>query len=345
MGRKRELPVWDERERPTTRLIDIHEPERDYAVLTAGDTEQNADYLAWINGYKEPLHDVLRTAHPATIERLGRRGIELTQITAAVAEITSQPAYPAERIVTASDVRSVPAYLDAIEDGFFELDMPFGKAGESYGQFEYIMHFIRLRESYLNTAPESDVVDTIAHCLGHAALCHETYVTIKRDQNVVYHWFGYDWRYNDKYYGQLLGVASAAKIAAITRAELGLDTEGTASVNPIVEQYRESRGYSFAAVGAIALDLINRQAGHEDTLGIYRPLWQFIANNQDEAARQELADSIRRATNNTLALEEIEAQPYRAKGLSLTYLKRIEEMCELDKAERPSHVLRARDFY
>jgi hypothetical protein len=343
----KQLPVWEEREHPTSRLIDVHEAERDYALLPPEDADANSDYLAWINEFKEGLHQQFRQIDGATRERLQSRGINLDEIREAVGAVTGQPVYPRHRIVTSHDAQAIPLYRDAIEDGFFDRAMRFRDGSPSYGEFEYIMHFIRLRAGYANRAPKVDVIDTCAHALGHASLAKSTYMHLDRlpEGNKVYHWFGYTWRYNDAYYGELLDSASAAKIAAETRQRLGAATPGPAAQHPLVEPYREGRGYSFATVGALALDVINQAAGHRDPLGVYRPLWAFIANNQDPAAREELASMVRRATGGTISLEEIEAQEFSPRGMPRTTLQRIEEVCGLDASQRPSQIVHTGSIY
>jgi hypothetical protein len=342
---EQELPVWAEREQPTTYVIDVHEPGRDYAQLPPDDAGANDDYLAWINGYKEPLHDALRQAHPPTVERLAVRGIDLAGIVSTVAQIVDRPAYPIERIVTAHDLRAQPVYCEAAQDGFFDKAMRFGESGIAYAQFEYILHFVRLRTAYIQRAPKLDVVDTVAHDVAHATLAHNTYVHLDRREtgNKVYHWFGYTWRYADKYYGELMDEASSAKAAAEARKELGLTALGEA--HPLVEPYREKRGFAYASVGAVALDVINQSAGHTDTFGIYRPLWDFMYNTQDEAARNELAAIVRRATGSALRLEEIEAEPYSTRGMSIATLQKVEEQCGVDVSQRPSKILKQATIY
>jgi hypothetical protein len=335
------LPVWEEREQPTTYHIDQHEPSRDFSVLPETDGGQNDDYVAWINAYKEPLHDSIRSVHAKTATRFAQRGISLPGIVELVAEITERPAYPIERLVTANDLRADPEYIAAANAGFFDKAMRFGKTGISYGQFEYILHFVRFRQTHIKRAAERDVVDTAAHEIGHATLAPMTYVHLDRLEtgNKVYHWFGYAWRYADRYYGELMDEASSAKIAALTRRELGLIHT---SDNPTpADDYRETRGFSYASVGAVALDVLNKAAGHTDELGIYRPLWAFMVNVQDGAAREELAAMVRRATHNEVSLEVLEAAKLSAQGLSLATLGRIEEACGIDVSRRPSRIIQA----
>jgi hypothetical protein len=337
MPKSEVLPVWSEREAPTTYHIDQHEPGRDYATLPEGD-ETNTDYLNYINSYKEPLHDSIRTVHPLTVQRLDQRNINLQKIAEIAGQITGRPTYPIERIFCANDLRSDPEYKAAIAGEFIPKTMSFGESGISYGEFEFILHFIRLRQTYVNRAPKLDVVDTIAHEIGHANLAHVAYVHLERLEtgNKVYHWFGYSWRYNDRYYGELLDEASSAKVAAVTRRELGFITEPTGS---IADMYREKRKFSYASVGAIALDILNKAAGHTDELGIYRPLWHFMVNLQDESAREELAAMIQRASHNQFSLEILEAAEYSDSGLPLATLRRVEEACEVPSNERPSKLL------
>jgi hypothetical protein len=341
MAEKLDLPVWSEREYPTTYHIDRHEPGRDYSILPEADRGRNDDYVAWINSYKEPLHDSIRAVHPRTVERLARRDISLSAINELVSQVTERPPYPLERVVTASDLRSDPEYTAASKDGFFTKAMHFGEGGISFGQFEYILHFVRLRQSYIDRAAKSGVVDVAAHELGHAILAPVTYVHLDRldTGNKVYHWFGYSWRYNDRYYGELLDEASAAKVAAVTRRELGFVKKQDSSA-PVAEAYHENKGFSYASTMAVALDLLNQAAGHTDELAIYRPLWSFMTNTQDEAARDELAAIIRRASDSQVSLELLEAAQLSTKGLSLAILRQIEEACNIESHMRPSRFIR-----
>jgi len=344
-----ELPIWEEREQPTTRLIDVRTPLRDYATLPETDFEQNSDYLAWINEYKEALHGTFHKVQPLTVERLEARDINLKEVIAAVSDVVERPAYPSHRVISHYDMRHDRMYKMAAEDGFFPSNMKLSNGGPAYGQFEYILHFVRLRASYINKAPRSSVVDTLAFALGHASVNNLTYTHLERAEsgNTVYHWYGASWRWDDQYYGEVLDDASAAKVAAESRQLLGVTTPGPASLHPLVEHYREASGFSTAAVGAMALDLINRAAGHSDSLGVYRSLWSYMTNGQNDASRQELAATVIRATQGAMTLEELELETKQSdqRGMSLTMLQRVEEACGITGSEQPSRHLSRTDFY
>ena len=309
MPKRPNLPIWEERERPPTCLIDVHEDGHDLAKLPLEDAGKNDDYLAWINEFKEPLHDDLRVIHPRLTERLDARGINLAEVNEAVAHITGQPNYPLSRTVVGHDARNLMSYKAAADEGFFDRYMQ-GPTGPSLAEFEYILHFIRLRGSHVEKDPVADVTDTLSHQLGRASLSRITYVHVGRDPgDSTYHWYGYAWRHNDRYVGALLDEISGSRIAAQTRAELGLEAKGVKSPNPAVEFYREKKGIYYSAVGAVALDIINEAAGHKDPLTVHKLVWDFIANKQDEAVRLELAAAVSKATQGTVKLEEIETTP------------------------------------
>lgn len=341
---KEQLPEWEEREQPTTYLIDVHEPDGDYAVLPPEDGGQNDDYLAWINEFKRPLHTELSLAHPATVARLELLDIDLNDLSQTVADVLDSDAYPTSRIVTHEDVSNLPAVAAAVNEGFFSEEME-GPTGEALAQFEYILHFIRLRESYLNEVGATDITDTLAFTIGRAALSKVTYAHVGREEgDSVYHWYGYAWRHNDKYVGEIMDDIASSAIAARTRAELGLSADGEELPNPIVERYRERAGIYYSAVGAIAFDILSASAGHNDEHEAHKQIWAFMAGGQDESARAELADTIAKATNGKMTLEAIENTP-RDSFEVLALLKKVEEACGIDASKRPSKIITPKIIY
>jgi hypothetical protein len=336
-----EAPVWQDREIPTTYTIDVHEPARDYSVLPASDSA-NEDYLEWFNGLKEPLHDAIRAGHGRAAERLDRRRIDVTELSESVAHITGAPPYSVSRVVVAHDMRSEPAYQAAIASGFFDRAMKFGATGRACSQFIYTMHFVRLRADYVNKGPRAEVIDSVANSLGHAALAPITYAHIDRegDGPNVFHWYGYSWRYDDAYYGELINEASAARIAAAVRQELGIRNRGSAESGNLSGIYRERKGFPHGSIGAVALDIMNQKLGQADRFGIYRPIWKFMLEGQPDDAREELGEQVMKATGGQVRLEDIEATPYSTRGMSLELLEKIEEACEVEGAKRPSRLIR-----
>jgi hypothetical protein len=95
----------------------------------------------------------------------------------------------------------------------------------------------------------------------------------------------------------------------------------------------------------MTLDVLNSAAGRSDRLGIYRPLWDFIYNNQNDAARSELAEIIKRASGNAVRLEDLEFEEYSTEGMSLSLLQRVEEACEVEVSRRPSKTVQANKIY
>jgi hypothetical protein len=346
---KTELPVWEERELPTTYVVDVRAIDKDYSILPRSDLGENRDFLLWMNSFKKPLHDELRQISHLTEARLERRGIDLGEINDVVAEVTDRKAYPLTRLVTAHDAAKGYAYNRAAAMGFFPVEMQFKDNSPAYGQFIYLMNFIRFRADYLNKAPKVDVIDTVAHALGYAVLQRTTSVVIPEGPDPAklrpYSYAGYSWRYNDHEYGEPMDTASAAKIAAKTRKEMGIRTAGQPAPNPIVEAYRENRGFSYAAMGAIALDVINQAAGLSDELAIYRPIWDFMQAGNEEAARGELRDIFKRATDGSIQLEEFEAARMTINGIPKAMLMRIEEVCGVDASMRPSRSIKVSQIY
>jgi hypothetical protein len=106
------------------------------------------------------------------------------------------------------------------------------------------------------------------------------------------------------------------------------------------------RGFNALAVGAIALDLITDAAGHKEPLAVHKLVWKFIANNQDEDVRAELAENVRKASDNTLQLENLEA-PDRLRNVatSLDMLRKVEETCNVEPNKRPTRTLTSQQIY
>src|SRR4051794_16293056 len=98
MGEGLLLPVWQDREIPTTYLVDRHEAGQDYSELPETDEGRNADYLEWVNSYKQPPHADMRSVRHRTLGRLGARDISLENIHTLVADITGNVPYPLERV-------------------------------------------------------------------------------------------------------------------------------------------------------------------------------------------------------------------------------------------------------
>lgn len=337
------LPIWNERERPTAYLIDMHQPDRDYAVLPDDKTSTHADYLAWVNGHKEPLHAAFRKIHPTAADSLAARQIEIEAIAHTVAEITQQEPYPVQRIVIAEHANGLPPYEAAIEDGLLERPLSFHDGTPTTAQFECALHFIRMQHAHIQKAQRTDLIDTCAYALGQATLSRVAYANLEptSDGTTTYHWHGYAWRYDGAYFGELLNEASAVRIAAETRQRMYTFMPGNAAVHPFIETYRGTTGVDPMAVGAIALDVLNYAAGNQDPLAIYRPLWEYIASGQQDAARQQLADMVNYATRGSMQLEALEAHPYSSNGLSFDMLKKVEERCGIDVSMRPSRYLLA----
>jgi hypothetical protein len=337
-----ERPVWNERDTPTAYTLDVHEAERDYSVFPPEADNTNQDYLAWFNGIKEPLHNSIRAAHPQTLQRLEKRRVDPGLISAVVSQLVDAPAYPSTRVVTAHDLKSDPAYQAAIDNGFYDKAMEFGDGGQVYSQFIYTMHFVRLRAGYVNKASRAELIDSVANSLGHATLAPFTYVQIERGDagSSVFHWYGYSWRYKDKYFGEYLNEASAAKIAASARLVLGEAKADPSDSMSWAKTYRERKGFPHGSVGALALDVMNHRLGHSDRFGIYRPMWEFMLSGQNGDARDELAAQINKATNGEVALEDLEAASYSTLGMDIQLLEKIEEACQVSSSRRPSRLVK-----
>ncbi|MBL8159090.1 hypothetical protein JNJ66_01400 [Candidatus Saccharibacteria bacterium] len=340
------LPVWSERERPTTVLIDHPEDGRDIYTLPPGDEEKHPDYLAWVNGHRQHLQGLFAAIHPQTAERLAARGIELSDVNDTVADITGRLPYPERRIITASDARGNGYYREAAAQGFYDLNMKEGD-WEAYAQFQHVLQFIRLRGGYINRAPVPDVVDTVANMLGRAALCTHVYTHIDYtgERPAVYNWNGYAWRYDDEYVGQWIENASAAKVAAVTRARLGVGGGRVDLGESLAAPYQERRGFGAGAVGAMTLDVLNTAGGHGSSAGLYEPIWRFMASGQDEGHRDELAVMVAQATDLAMSLEELESQIETVDGLPLEFLERVEEVCGVEASRRPSGAVRQLGVY
>jgi hypothetical protein len=334
------LPIWDERERPTVLAVDFRQP-GEYASTLMVPDPNNQDFADWLNTYKVPLLQDIEAIHSDTLRLFERRHIDVGAVACTVADIQGGEPFPPDRCTHSFTARSSAPYRTAANLHFYERCMATMDGSQAWGQYVHLMDFVRFRGRYLARAPRVSVVDTTAFAFAHATLQRLTPVTVPRhaDQpSRPYAWAGYCWRYDGRYYGELLSDAQAAKTAAITRRELGT-TEHLPSVHPVIDQYRERNGIAYGALGAIVLDLINQAAGHQDELAIYRPIWEFIRAGEDAAAREELASQVRFASKGNLQLEQLEALPYTSDGISPNNFRQIECALNIPRRDRPSTYL------
>lgn len=343
-----QTPIWSERDQPALKIIDRHIDIQDYSEPIEPFPPSAQEFVDLVNKHKQPLNDAFRSRHQKTLDRLSTKGIDLSQINYLVSQVLAVPVYPDYRVVTHEDLINNPAYSNAAAEGFFPPEMVFN-AGQNdlFGEFSYILNFVRLNQNFVEQDHKINVADTLAHELSHAANGSVVSVYYKETPEKEISWrslkavFGYRWRHNGEWIGGVLDEASAAKVASIVRKEQGLTNQGD---HPLIDQYREGdKRLSYVAIGALALDLINQAAGYKTEPFIYRPLWQFAAN-QEEAAREELAAIINFSSQGDLTLEQLETVNFLEVGDSLAMLSKIEEKCGVEPSQRPTRHLSAKDI-
>lgn len=336
-------PVWTERDRPTTQLIDVPftdttEGLEDRAVSPPTDTS-NSDYISWVNYYKQPLHVQLRQQAIPTTDRLMALGVDPVPIAQVTANILGVQPYPRHRLSLTDDAEQLTAYKHAIQANFMDRTPRYIHGGPAAADFIPPLHFIRLSADHAAATTRVELADTVAHMIGIASLAPVVNISIvqREGTHAAYWWFGTTWRQSGLYYGEMLLETAAIKLAAEARRRLGYTSRTSNTTHPAIAPYQRTQQLPSDANGAIALDLLNRAAGYTDPLAIYKPLWAFaLSGAQDQAARQETAAIINRATNGRLPLEALEAVPYSPQGFSIRVLRRIEELAGFSGQSRPS---------
>ncbi len=341
------LPSWEERQQPTFRMRDRHEGLRDYSVPYGPYPPSGIVYLDLVNQYKQPLNDAFRLEYQKTMTVLERRELDLAGINQAVAAILDSEPYPIHRIVSHQDLEGDPAYGAAAEEGFYAGELEFTADGELLVEFCRELGFIRLNKDFIENDHRINVTDAIAHSLSQAVLGRLVNVYYDEVAPSTISWStfrttsGYMWRDKDQWFGGLIDRAGAAKVAAMTRKEIGW-SRSSKDGHPLIDQYQGGdKRVSCVAIGALALDIIGQTAGSD--LPLYRTVWEF-SKDQDEAARYQLASFIKFATNGGIKLEELEAVDYMDPGSSLALLSKVEEKCGIEPGKRVTDVLHIKDI-
>ncbi|MDB5186310.1 MAG: hypothetical protein JWL85_833 [Candidatus Saccharibacteria bacterium] len=341
---ERPLPIWEERALPTLQLDDIQNPtDGPYSIRSQrGNPDYYIEFYAWLEESKTDLQGDLHESHHDMPALLAVRGIDLHAINQAVAGMVNVPVYDTKRIITVQEARALRTYQELEASGTFDFSLEeeadyFETQVHSF--FEAQLNFVQINADHIRTAEASEVADTVAYSLGHAALGNTVDILLlgSPEWDDYKYWYGYEWVYNGEYYGDFIRRAAAYKIAAEVRAHTGFSANGRMEkTHPLLRTYLHPDGSHHPyALLSLSLDVLNSAAGYSHGVpGLYEPLFAFARDARDGAAREELADMVHEATDGRLTLEELERFDLHANPLAV--LRRIEEACEMDVSARPS---------
>lgn len=339
-------PDWQQREAPTFQITDLSGGVYNDAVALHSQTEAAnptdvADFIEWVNEYRTPLHTALRQGRPMGQKSLTERHIRLREVNNAVAVLVGAPLYPLRRILRADIVDVLPVCRQALTAVTPGLQLEEGD--DIQAQYNPLLNLVVVDSGHIQETTRTSLVDMTAAGFGQAALSSIVDISMSPNGSTFRYGYGYQWRQNGEAYGGMLQKAAAKKIAALVRKQLGIVLSGKPEDDPILEPYRKSEGYYYEDGMAIALDLISQSAGmRSDTPGVFKYVWEFAKSGRQAAPREELALIVKRATNNGLTLEDLEATPIASKGMPLTLLSKVEEACGIEASKRPSSVFKRR---
>ncbi len=332
------VPQWEERSLPSVQLTDVlpkgYYLDTVYAVNNA-DGQEHMDLLEWLNEYREPLQVALRN-HQMQFE-VANAGIPFEQVTETVAAVTHTNQWPLHRLLLASEIENVPEYQAAVS----EVTPNIGPIGSDQYLYHYLLGIIVLRDEDIFEVSKENAVDTLASAIGQAALSSVVDVQLQyQPRRQMWDWYGYQWRYQNEYYGRVLHQALTAKIAAQTRKQLGMIVSNEDSHHLALDPYQLPEGY-FPKVGpAVAMDLLNAVSASRNYGKLYDLMLEFVLSGRSREARDQLAYRIDLATKGRLGLEELESIEPEYSGFNTDIVELIEDACEIRPEYGPVRIMR-----